>query len=213
MTDIHTARIEPFLTAAPVVPVVTVETPTQGIGLARALVAGGLPSVEVTLRTSGAMKALEAIAHEVPKARVGAGTVMSRMQAEDAVAAGAKFLVSPGATDSLLAACEDLPIPMLPGAATASEIMRLHEAGYRRLKFFPAGPAGGPAMLKAWGPPIADVKFCPTGGVSLDNATEYLSLPNVLCVGGSWVAPGDAVSAGDWARIEALAKQAAALSA
>lgn len=211
MQDIK--AIEALMTIAPVIPVVTTESVEQGISLARALVAGGLPCVEVTLRTPSAMDAIKAIAEQVPEAKVGAGTVLSQAQAEDAVAAGAQFMVSPGATDMLIKACEGLPIPMLPGAATASEVMRLREAGYLRQKFFPAGPAGGPAMLKSWAAPIADVSFCPTGGVSVANARDYLALPNVLCVGGSWVAPSAAVQSGDWDTITQLSQEAAKISA
>lgn len=207
-----TSAIEAFMMKAPVIPVVTIDTPEQGVALAKALVAGGLPCVEVTLRTPLAMKAIKAIADSVPEAHVGAGTVLSQTQAEEAVAAGAQFMVSPGATDTLINACETLPIPMLPGAATASEVMRLREAGYLRQKFFPAGPAGGPAMLKSWAAPLSDVAFCPTGGVSAQNAMDYLSLPNVLCVGGSWVVPGTAVQSGNWDEIAHLSQEAASIS-
>jgi 2-dehydro-3-deoxyphosphogluconate aldolase/(4S)-4-hydroxy-2-oxoglutarate aldolase len=147
----------------------------------------------------------------VPGAQVGAGTVLSAHDAARARAAGAGFAVSPGATDTLIAACAAQGLPLLPGAATATEVMALLEKGYRTMKFFPAGPAGGPAMLKALGGPLPQVTFCPTGGVSPGNAADYLSLSNVACVGGSWVAPTEAMANGDWALIEALARDAAAL--
>jgi len=195
---------------APVIPVLVIHDIAHARPLAQALVAGGLPVLEVTLRTPCALDAIEAMAG-VPGAHVGAGTVLSAHDAARAKAAGAGFAVSPGATDTLVAACAAQDLPLLPGAATASEVMALLEKGYRTMKFFPAGPAGGPAMLKALGGPLPQVTFCPTGGVSLSNANDYLSLPNVACVGGSWVAPADAMAAGDWAKIETLARDAAAL--
>jgi len=204
-------KIDRIISAAPVIPVITVRGAEDAVPLARALAAGGLPAVEVTLRTAGSLAALEAIAKNVPEAIAGAGTVLSRGQAKAAADAGAAFLVSPGATDRLIDAMQDVGLPWLPGAATASEVMRLREAGYFRQKFFPAEQAGGAAMLKGWGAPLPDVVFCPTGGITAANAQDYLSLPNVGCVGGSWVAPAKMIAEKDWAGIEALAKAAAAL--
>lgn len=206
-----TDSIDKIIAAAPVIPVVTVRNAEEAVPLARALAAGGLPAIEVTLRTPGSLAALEAIAKNVPEAIAGAGTVLSKGQAKAAADAGATFLVSPGASDKLIGGLQDVAIPWLPGAATASEVMRLREAGYFRQKFFPAEPAGGAAMLKGWGAPLPDVVFCPTGGITAKNAADYLSLPNVGCVGGSWVAPSDLVANKDWAGIEALAAAAAAL--
>ncbi len=204
--------VEEVMTKAPVIPVVTVQGADDAVPLARALVAGGLPAIEVTLRTPGALAAIEAIARDVPDAIVGAGTVLNGAQLSDAVGAGASFIVSPGVTDALIRAFSDAPVPVLPGAATASEVMRLLEAGFTHQKFFPAEQAGGVAMLKAWSAPLAGVRFCPTGGVSPGNAPDYLALPNVLCVGGSWIAPGADVARGDWAVIEGNARAAAALA-
>lgn len=195
---------------APVVPVLVIDDPARAADLARALVAGGLPALEVTLRTPGALEAIRAMA-AVEGGVVGAGTLLTPADVKAAKAAGARFGVSPGATDRLLEACEHEGLPLLPGAATASEVMRLFERGYSTMKFFPAEVAGGAAALKAIGAPIPQVRFCPTGGVGPKNAADYLALPNVMCVGGSWVAPKDKVAAGDWAGIEALARAAAAL--
>ena len=198
------------LRRAPVVPVLIIDRLEDAVPLGRALVAGGLPALEVTMRTPVALDAIRAMS-EIEGGVVGAGTVLDAAQAREAVAAGAKFLVSPGATESILDAALELGVPLLPGVATASEAMIAREKGYRVLKFFPAGPAGGPTYLKSLASPLADVVFCPTGGVSLENAPEYLKLPNVICVGGSWVAPADAVKSGDWARIETLAREAAVI--
>ncbi|MDF0602929.1 bifunctional 4-hydroxy-2-oxoglutarate aldolase/2-dehydro-3-deoxy-phosphogluconate aldolase [Psychromarinibacter sp. C21-152] len=195
---------------APVIPVLVVEDVAVAVPLAEALVAGGLPVLEVTLRTPAALDVIAAMAG-VAGGIVGAGTVLSETDVVAATAAGARFAVSPGATDDLCAACETHELPLLPGAATATEVMRLIERGYTTGKFFPAETAGGAKALKAIGAPLPQVTFCPTGGVSMGNAGDYLSLPNVACVGGSWVAPGDKVAAGDWAGIEALAREAAAL--
>ena len=196
---------------APVVPVLVVDDIAQARLLAEALVAGGLPALEVTLRTSCALDAIRAMA-EVPGGVVGAGTLLTPADVKAAKAAGAKFGVSPGATDRLIAACEDQGLPLLPGAATASEIMALLERGYIVQKFFPAEQAGGAAYLKSIGSPIPQVSFCPTGGISLKLAPDYLSLKNILCVGGSWVAPKEAMARGDWAEITRLAREAAALN-
>ncbi|MFO7805037.1 MAG: bifunctional 4-hydroxy-2-oxoglutarate aldolase/2-dehydro-3-deoxy-phosphogluconate aldolase [Paracoccaceae bacterium] len=192
---------------APVIPVLVIDDAGQAEGLAQALVKGGLPALEVTLRTPAALDAIREMA-KVAGGVVGAGTLLTPRDVENAKAAGAQFGVAPGATDRLLDACEANDLPLLPGAATASEAMRLLERGYTVQKFFPAEANGGSAALKAIGAPIPQVRFCPTGGVSLSNAPDYLKLSNTLCVGGSWVAPSDAVASGDWDRIEALAAEA-----
>lgn len=195
---------------APVVPVLVIDDVSRAKGLARALVAGGLPALEVTLRTSGALDAIRAMS-EVEGGIVGAGTLLTSADVKAAKAAGAKFGVSPGATQKLLDACAEYDLPLLPGAATASEVMTLLELGYTVQKFFPAESAGGAPALKSIGGPIPQVRFCPTGGISLKNARDYLGLPNVMCVGGSWVAPAAMVASGDWAGITALAAEAAQL--
>jgi 2-dehydro-3-deoxyphosphogluconate aldolase/(4S)-4-hydroxy-2-oxoglutarate aldolase len=196
---------------APVVPVLVLDDAGSAAALARALVAGGLPALEVTLRTEAALDAIRAMA-EVEGGLVGAGTLLTAADVKAAKAAGAQFGVSPGATPALLAACQEYALPLLPGAATATEAMALLEQGYDMLKFFPAEAAGGAPFLKSLASPLPQITFCPTGGVSPQNAPDYLKLPNVICVGGSWVAPKDAISAGDWAGIEALARTAAGLS-
>jgi 2-dehydro-3-deoxyphosphogluconate aldolase/(4S)-4-hydroxy-2-oxoglutarate aldolase len=195
---------------APVVPVLVLDDAGPAADLAAALIAGGLPALEVTLRTPAALDVIGEMAR-VEGGVVGAGTLLTPDDVEAAKAAGATFGVAPGATDRLLEACEANDLPLLPGAATASEAMRLLERGYSVQKFFPAEANGGAKALKAIGAPIPQVRFCPTGGVSLANAAEYLSLANTLCVGGSWVAPGELVKARDWAGITALAAEAAAL--
>ena len=195
---------------APVVPVLVIDDLSHARPLAEALVAGGLPALEVTLRTPVALDAIRAMA-EVPGGVVGAGTLLTPADVRAAKSAGAMFGVSPGATDRIIAACEDEGLPLLPGAATATEVMLLLERGYTVQKFFPAETSGGVPALKAIGAPIPQVSFCPTGGVSLKNARDYLGLPNVLCVGGSWVAPKQAMIDADWAAIMALAAEAAAL--
>ncbi len=201
------------MTDAPVIPVIVLDDVAHAVPLARALVEGGIRMLEVTLRTPVALACIEAIAKEVQGAVAGAGTVRSAKDAKAAAAAGARFAVSPGYTPEVGAACRDAGLPVLPGVATSSEIMQAQADGYSALKFFPAGQAGGVAMLKAFAGPFHDVRFCPTGGVSSANAREYLALPNVVCVGGSWICPADAVKAGDWARITQLAKEAAGLRA
>ncbi|MDJ0822031.1 MAG: bifunctional 4-hydroxy-2-oxoglutarate aldolase/2-dehydro-3-deoxy-phosphogluconate aldolase [Paracoccaceae bacterium] len=208
----HAASLETekLCRLAPVIPVLVVDDAASAAPLAEALVAGGLPVLEVTLRTPAALDVIREMA-QVTGGIMGAGTLLTPEDVANAKAAGARFGVSPGATDTLLAACEEHDLPLLPGAATASEAMALLERGYNVQKFFPAEANGGASALKAIGAPIPQVRFCPTGGVSLQNAGEYLSLPNTLCVGGSWVAPKDKVTAGDWAGITALAKEAAAL--
>ncbi|MFD9607437.1 bifunctional 4-hydroxy-2-oxoglutarate aldolase/2-dehydro-3-deoxy-phosphogluconate aldolase [Streptomyces sp. NPDC059970] len=199
------------LDLAPVVPVVVLEDAADAVPLARALVAGGLPAIEVTLRTAAALDAIRAIAAEVPDAVVGAGTVISVRNVSDTVASGARFLVSPGWTDTLLDAMKASEVPFLPGVSTTSEVVALLERGVSEMKFFPAEAAGGTAYLKALSSPLPQVRFCPTGGISLASAPSYLALPNVGCVGGSWMVPAEAVAAKDWARVERLASEAAAL--
>ena len=196
---------------APVIPVIVLQDVAHAVPMARALVAGGIRMLEVTLRTPQALACMEAIAKEVPGAVVGAGTVRSAADAAAAARAGAQFAVSPGYTRAVGQACRDHGLSLLPGVATGSEIMMAQEDGHTELKFFPAMQAGGPAMLKAWAGPFFDVKFCPTGGVTPGNAAEFLALPHVACVGGSWLVPADALAQGDWARIEALAREAAQL--
>ena len=196
---------------ASVIPVIVLNDVAHAVPMARALVAGGIRMLEVTLRTPQALACMEAIAKEVPDAVVGAGTVRSAADAKAAANAGAKFAVSPGYTAAVGQACRDQGLSLLPGVATGSEIMMAQEDGYTELKFFPAMQAGGPAMLKAWGGPFFDVRFCPTGGVTPQNAKEFLSLSNVACVGGSWLVPAEALAQGDWARIEALAREASQL--
>ncbi len=203
--------LEEILTSAPVVPVVTIDDAAQAVPLARALVAGGIRAIEVTFRTSAGLEALRAIAAQVPDAIPGAGTVLNAAQLAAAAKAGAKFAVSPGATPALLAAATAAPIPFLPGVATASELMACLEAGIAICKFFPAAEAGGVAALKSLAGPFPQARFCPTGGIDAASASAYLALPNVLCVGGSWLVPRQAVAAGDFARIERLAREAAAL--
>ncbi|MDD0840929.1 bifunctional 4-hydroxy-2-oxoglutarate aldolase/2-dehydro-3-deoxy-phosphogluconate aldolase [Curvibacter sp. HBC61] len=196
---------------APVIPVIVLNDVAHAVPLARALVAGGIRMLEVTLRTPQALACIEAIAREVPEAVAGAGTLRSAADAQAAFNAGARFGVSPGYTSALGQACRDLQLPLLPGVATGSEIMAAMADGLTELKFFPALQAGGTAMLKAWYGPFGDIRFCPTGGVSPANAADFLALPNVACVGGSWLTPADAVAAGDWGRIEALAREASQL--
>jgi 2-dehydro-3-deoxyphosphogluconate aldolase/(4S)-4-hydroxy-2-oxoglutarate aldolase len=196
---------------APVVPVLVIHDVAHARPLAQALVAGGLPALEVTLRTPVALEAIAEMA-QVAGGVVGAGTLLTPADVQAAKAAGAKFGVSPGATDILLDACESADLPLLPGAATSSEVMRLLERGYSVQKFFPAEANGGAPALKSIGGPLPQVSFCPTGGVSLTNAPNYLSLSNTLCVGGSWVAPQNLIDAGDWDAITELAGQAAALA-
>ena len=198
---------------APVIPVIVLQEVAHAVPMARALVAGGVRMLEVTLRTPVALACMEAIARDVPEAVVGAGTVRSAADAQAAAMAGARFAVSPGYTSAIGQACRDAGLPLLPGVATGSEILMCQEDGYTELKFFPALQAGGSAMLKAWGGPFVETRFCPTGGISPGNAAEFLALPNVACVGGSWLVPGDALAGGDWARITALARASHALRA
>jgi 2-dehydro-3-deoxyphosphogluconate aldolase/(4S)-4-hydroxy-2-oxoglutarate aldolase len=196
---------------APVIPVIVLNDVAHAVPMAKALVAGGIRMLEVTMRTSVALACIRAIAKEVPGAIVGAGTVRSAQDAEAATAAGAKFMVSPGYTKAVGHACKEMRVALLPGVATSSEIMLAQEDGFQQLKFFPAMQAGGPSLLKAWGGPFTDVQFCPTGGVSLENAPQLLSLANVVCVGGSWLTPALLMQQGDWAAITKMAKEACAL--
>lgn len=204
-------QIEATMRLAPVIPVVVINDAKSAVPMARALVAGGTPAIEVTLRTPAALDAIRAIAAEVDGAVIGVGTVLTAGHLEAARQAGARFAVSPGISPHLLDAADDSDLPLLPGAATASEVMAMLERGYRHLKFFPAVPAGGHKLLGAWASPLPQVRFCPTGGISLTNAADFLKLPNVICVGGSWLTPADKLAAGDWDAIELLAREAAGL--
>ncbi|HET7269401.1 MAG TPA: bifunctional 4-hydroxy-2-oxoglutarate aldolase/2-dehydro-3-deoxy-phosphogluconate aldolase [Oleiagrimonas sp.] len=206
------ATLESTLQLAPVVPVVVIHELAHAVPLARALVDGGTPAIEVTLRTPVALDAIRAIAAEVEGAHVGAGTVLTPRDLDAASQAGAGFAVSPGATPALLDAADSSDTPLLPGAATASEVMALLERGYTLQKCFPAAALGGIDMLRSWAGPLPAARFCPTGGIRVSNAGDYLALPNVVCVGGSWLAPRDVVAAGDWDAIRALAKAAASIS-
>lgn len=205
------ARLGDTLMRVGVVPVLTIESVEQGVAIARALVRGGLPLIEVTLRTPAAIAAMRNIRTEVPDAVLGAGTVLTPEQAEQVIAAGARFIVSPGMTPRLIEASQSWPVPFLPGAATASEAMSLADLGFKVLKFFPAEASGGVAALKALAAPLQEIRFCPTGGIDAGNAAAYLGVPNVAAVGGSWVAPANLVKAADWPGITALAAAAAAL--
>ncbi|NKN35428.1 2-dehydro-3-deoxy-phosphogluconate aldolase [Agrobacterium sp. a22-2] len=207
-----TEKLLSVLKLQPVVPVLIIEDAATAVPLARALVAGGLKAIEITMRTAAALDAVRRVADEVEGAVVGAGTILNAAHFQAAIDAGSQFIVSPGTTQELLDAARGSDIPLLPGAATASEVMALREEGYEVLKFFPAEQAGGAAYLKALSSPLAGTLFCPTGGISLKNAKDYLSLPNVVCVGGSWVAPKELVAAGDWAGITKLAAEACALA-
>lgn len=200
-----------LVTISPVLPVVVVDALDQAVSTARALAAGGIPVVELTLRTPVALDAIRAISAEVPQVTIGAGTVTSPDTVKQAVEAGAQFLVSPGCTPTLLAAMRESGLPFLPGTATVSEAIAVLETGHRAMKFFPAEASGGATYLSALPTVIPDAVFCPTGGVSPANASTYLALPNVACVGGSWLTPKDALAAGDWERVADLAAAAAAL--
>jgi 2-dehydro-3-deoxyphosphogluconate aldolase/(4S)-4-hydroxy-2-oxoglutarate aldolase len=200
-----------ILGRAPVIPVVVIDDDATAVPMARALVAGGLPVIEVTLRTPAGLSSIRRIAQEVPDAVVGAGTVLSAADVKASVDAGSRFLVSPGSTPDLLSAILDSGVAPLPAAATASEVIALIERGLTHAKFFPAVPAGGIPYLNALAGPLPNIRFCPTGGISPATAPEFLALPNVVCVGGSWLTPRDAMAAGDWDQIERLAREAAAL--
>lgn len=205
--------LDPLQLAAlgPVIPVIVIDRLDDAVPLARALVAGGVRVLEVTLRTPVALEAMRRIAAEVPEAVLGAGTLRSAADVEAAVAAGCRFGVSPGFTPALAEACRRHGLPLVPGVATASEAMAAADAGCTLLKFFPAAAAGGLALLKAWAGPFPDLRFCPTGGLTPETAPQYLALPNVVVCGGSWLTPADALAAGDWPRITRLAREAAAL--
>ena len=204
----ETARI---MALAPVIPVLTVASVADGLAQAKALVAGGLYAIEVTLRTPSALAAIQAIARNVPDAVVGAGTIVSVEQIVQAVAAGARFLVSPGAPAALARSAAQAPVPFVPGCATASEAMALRELGFRALKLFPAEAVGGVKLIASLAAPLPDLRFCPTGGIDLQKAPDYLKLPNVPCVGGSWMLQKAALAAGDYLAVEALARDAAEL--
>ena len=196
---------------SPVIPVIVLNDVSHAVPLARALLAGGIRMLEVTLRTPEALACIEAIARDVPEAVVGAGTVRSAADAQACAMAGARFAVSPGYTHAVGQACRDAGLSLLPGVATGSEVMAACEDGFNELKFFPAIQAGGVAMLKAWNGPFGDVRFCPTGGVTVANAPEFLALPNVVCVGGSWLTPAETIARGNWSHVTALAFQACQL--
>ena len=202
---------EEVLRLSPVMPVVVVEDVDAAEHLARALLAGGIRTIEVTLRTPAALDAIARISHAVPEMIVGAGTILSAGDLDAAVNAGARYALSPGGTPKLMKAARKRPIPFIPGVATASEIMRGLDLGYTCFKFFPAEQLGGAAAVKAQAGPLPAAKFCPTGSITAEKARAYLALDNVLCVGGSWIAPADKIKAGDWRGIEKLARETAAL--
>lgn len=204
-------RVRAVLKLAPVIPVFTPDNVDDAVQVAQALFNGGLPVIEVTLRTTVAMDAIKAMVEAVPDAVVGAGTVLTPAQMEKLKSVGGRFAVSPGATDTLYAAARDIDLPFLPGVATSSELMRGLEQGLDTFKFFPAVQAGGVGMLSAWNGPFGDVRFCPTGGISEQTASQFLHLPNVLCVGGSWLTTRELLQARDWVGIEKLARAAAVL--
>jgi 2-dehydro-3-deoxyphosphogluconate aldolase/(4S)-4-hydroxy-2-oxoglutarate aldolase len=207
----NSARVAEMIDEAVVIPVLTVGDPASAVALARALARGGLTVLEITLRTDTALAAIEAIAEAMPEVTLGSGTVLNRDQLQASLDHGCRFAVSPGATSALLDAAEAVGLPLLPASANAGQAMALAERGYLRQKLFPAEPSGGVSLLKSLGEPLPQIRFCPTGGIDATKAPSYLALKNVVCVGGSWVAPKDAVESGDWARIEALASAAVAL--
>jgi 2-dehydro-3-deoxyphosphogluconate aldolase/(4S)-4-hydroxy-2-oxoglutarate aldolase len=200
------AAIADILAQGPVVPVIVIEDVAHAVPLAKALVAGGVRVLEVTLRTEAGLESIRRMREEVPDAIVGAGTVLTPAQLEEVAGVGAAFAVSPGATRALLDAAASSPVPLLPGSATASEVMNLLERGYGYMKLFPAEAAGGVELLSSLASPLPAARFCPTGGIDVEKAKRYLALPNVVCVGGSWLVPRDAVRQGDWARITGLAR-------
>lgn len=210
-TSRHSELVDAVFDLAPVIPVLAIDRIEDALPLCRALVDNGLPVLEITLRTACALDAIALVARELPQACVGAGTVLSATDLANVADAGARFAISPGATDALFDAAKASRTPLIPGIATASELMRGMEHGWRRFKFFPAESSGGIGALKGFGGPMPMARFCPTGGIDAAKATAYLALPNVACVGGSWMVPADAVKAGDWARIGALAAEAASL--
>jgi 2-dehydro-3-deoxyphosphogluconate aldolase/(4S)-4-hydroxy-2-oxoglutarate aldolase len=197
-----------LLAVSPIIPVVTIDDPDHAVPVARALLAGGIPIIELTLRTSRALEGLALVAAEVPEILVGAGTVLTPQQADDAVEGGAQFVVTPGAGPGLLDHLASLPVPALPGVATVSEVLIALDHGFTELKFFPAGPAGGPAYLSALSAPVPGARFCPTGGVTPDNMGDYLALRNVPAVGGSWLTPANLLASHDWSQVTVLAKNA-----
>jgi 2-dehydro-3-deoxyphosphogluconate aldolase/(4S)-4-hydroxy-2-oxoglutarate aldolase len=203
--------IASILTLAPVIPVIVIEDVAQAVPMARALVAGGVRVLEVTLRTEAALDSIRRIREEVPEALVGAGTVLTGTQLDKVAALGCAFAVSPGATPALLEAAVGSPVPLLPGTVTPSEVMTVLEQGYTYMKLFPAEPVGGIALLSAFASPLSAARFCPTGGITPESAGRYLALPNVVCVGGSWLVPRDAVRQGDWGRITELARASLSL--
>ncbi|MFO1035239.1 MAG: bifunctional 4-hydroxy-2-oxoglutarate aldolase/2-dehydro-3-deoxy-phosphogluconate aldolase [Geminicoccaceae bacterium] len=207
----NNAAVDEVLQAGPVIPVILIDDADKAVPLARALLEGGVRVLEVTLRTPAAMEAIRRIRGEVPGVLLGAGTVLSARQLEEVAKLDLAFAVSPGVTPALLEAADSLPLPLLPGTATASEVMVLLERGYTRMKLFPAEQVGGVSLLKALSSPLQAAKFCPTGGITVETARTYLALPNVICVGGSWLTPADAVRAGDWGRITDLARAASTL--
>ncbi len=199
------------LTLTPVIPVVTIDDASHAVPLARVLLASGINTIEITLRTPAALDAIRAVANEAPEMVVGAGTVLNESDLNAAIEAGAKYALSPGGTPKLMKAARKAAIPFVPGVATSSEVMRGLDLGYTCFKFFPAEQLGGAAAVKSIGAPLAAARFCPTGSITAAKAPEYLALANVLCIGGSWIAPPDKIKASDWAFIEAAAKQALAL--
>lgn len=201
-----TAQVDAICALAPVIPVLTFNSAEEALPIAEALLEGGLPVLEVTLRTEAALESIQLLAEKLPEARIGAGTIATPAQYQAACEAGACFIVTPGSTCELLDTGIDSPIPLLPGIQTISELMEGFQRGYRRFKFFPASVAGGPAALKAYGGPFPDVRFCPTGGIRLDSADDYLSLDNVMCVGGSWLTPDNLIESRDWSGIRDLAR-------
>ena len=206
-----TAKLLSLLDGQPVIPVIKIADVKDAVPLARALARGGLPAIEITLRTDAALDSIRRVAAEVEEAAVGAGTILNARQFDEAAKAGSRFIVSPGLTREVIAAASGSDVPLLPGVITPGEIMAAAEAGLDFLKFFPAEQAGGAAFLKSLASPFGGIRFCPTGGIGANNAKDYLGLPNVICVGGSWVAPDEMVKAGDWAGIEALAREASKL--
>lgn len=211
VTARHNQLVDEVFALAPVIPVLAIDRIEDALPLCRALVDNGLRVLEITLRTACALEAIAAVARAMPQACVGAGTVLNARDLDAVTQAGARFAISPGATDTLYRHAAGCPIPLIPGIATASELMRGLEHGWQRFKFFPAESSGGVAALKGFGGPFAQVRFCPTGGIDAGKAPAYLALPNVACVGGSWMVPGDALKTGDWNRIGGLAGEAAAL--
>lgn len=210
MNPSHQTEVLSIMRLAPVIPVLTVRDAADGVAQARALVAGGLFAIEVTLRTAGALAAISAIRDAVPGAMVGAGTILTPEHIAQACAAGARFLVSPGVSPRLAQAAAAAPVPFLPGVATASEAIALMELGFRAMKLFPAEAVGGAKLLASLAAPLPDLRFCPTGGIDLAKAPTYLALPNVPCVGGSWMLPKAALASGDYGEVERLAREAAA---